>query len=50
MAAEKRDTDRVAGQARTLNTILTIIGFAVGILCVGAAIYLFVRHNPFLPH
>jgi N-acetylglutamate synthase-like GNAT family acetyltransferase len=50
MAAEKRDTDRVAGQARTLNTILIITGFAVGILCFGAAIYLFIHHNPFLPH
>ena len=50
MAAEKRDTDRVAGQARTLNIILTVIGFTVGILCIGVAIYLFVRHNPFLLH
>jgi N-acetylglutamate synthase-like GNAT family acetyltransferase len=50
MAAEKRDTDRVAEHARTLKTILTVLGFAVGILCFGAAIYLFVRHNPFSPH
>jgi len=50
MAGEKRDTDRVAERARTLKTILTIIGFAVGILCFGAAIYLFVHRNPFSPH
>jgi N-acetylglutamate synthase-like GNAT family acetyltransferase len=50
MAAEKRDTDRVAEQARTLKTIITVLGFAVGIFCFGAAIYLFVRHNPFSPH
>jgi len=42
--------DRVAEQARTLKTIITVLGFAVGIFCFGAAIYLFVRHNPFSPH
>jgi N-acetylglutamate synthase-like GNAT family acetyltransferase len=50
MAAEKRDTDRVVEQARTLKTILTVIGFAIGIFCFGVAIYLFVRHNPYLSH
>jgi N-acetylglutamate synthase-like GNAT family acetyltransferase len=50
MAAEKRDTDRVVEQAHTLKTILTIIGFAIGIFCFGVAIYLFVRHNPYLSH
>jgi len=50
MAAEKRDTEHIARQARTLNTILTIIGFAVGILCFGAAIYLFIHRNPFSAH
>ena len=50
MAAEKRDTDRVAEQARVFKTILTVIGFAIGILSFGVAIYLFVRHNLLSPH
>jgi N-acetylglutamate synthase-like GNAT family acetyltransferase len=50
MAAEKRDTDRVAEQARAFKTILTVIGFAIGILSFGVAIYLFVHHNPLSPH
>ncbi|MGH7990938.1 MAG: hypothetical protein ACREDS_12210, partial [Limisphaerales bacterium] len=48
MAAEKRDTDRVAEQARTLKTILTVIGFAVGIFCFGFAIYLLIHRLPLL--
>jgi N-acetylglutamate synthase-like GNAT family acetyltransferase len=47
MAAEKRDTDRVAEQARALKTILTVLGFAIGILSFGMAIYLLVHRNPF---
>jgi len=48
MAAEKRDTDRVAEQARTLKTIITVIGFAIGILSFGVAIYLLIHRLPFL--
>jgi hypothetical protein len=48
MAAEKRDTDRVAEQARTIKTILTVIGFAIGILCFGVAAYLLIQRLPFL--
>ena len=47
MAAEKSDTDRVAEKARTIKTIITVIGFAIGILCFGVAIYLFIHRNPF---
>jgi N-acetylglutamate synthase-like GNAT family acetyltransferase len=51
MAAEKKDTDRVAEQARTLKTILTIIGFTIGILSFGVAAYLLIHRLPFLqPH
>ena len=48
MAAEKRDTDRVAEQARTFKTIITVIGFAIGILSFGVAIYLLIHRLPFL--
>jgi N-acetylglutamate synthase-like GNAT family acetyltransferase len=47
MAAEKKDTDRVSEKARTINTIITVIGFAIGILSIGFAIYLFSQRNPF---
>jgi len=48
MAAEKRDTDRVAEQAHTLKTIITVIGFAIGILSFGVAIYLLIHRLPIL--
>jgi N-acetylglutamate synthase-like GNAT family acetyltransferase len=47
MAAGKKDTDRVVEKARTIQTIITVIGFAIGILSIGFAIYLFVHRNPF---
>src|ERR1035437_5185280 len=47
MNAEKKQTASVSQKARTINTIITVIGFAVGILGFGAAIYLFVHRNPF---
>ena len=34
-------------QARTLRTIIIVIGFGVGILCLGVLLYLLVRRNPF---
>ena len=49
LAAEKKDTDRVSGKVRTINTVITVIGFTVGILCIGFAVYLFVHRNPFSP-
>ena len=39
MSAEKRNTERTHEQARTLRNIITIIGFAIGILCLGFAAY-----------
>jgi N-acetylglutamate synthase-like GNAT family acetyltransferase len=47
MDAEKKMTGRVTEKARTLNTLITIAGFAIGILCFGIVIYLFVHGNPF---
>jgi N-acetylglutamate synthase-like GNAT family acetyltransferase len=47
MAAEKKGTERISEKARTINTIITAAGFAIGILCIGIAIYLFVQRNPF---
>jgi N-acetylglutamate synthase-like GNAT family acetyltransferase len=47
MDDEKKQTASVSQKARTLNTIITAIGFAIGIICFGAAIYLFIRRNPF---
>ena len=47
MDAEKQQTARVQEQARTLKTIITVIGFAIGIVGIAIAIYLLVRKNPF---
>jgi N-acetylglutamate synthase-like GNAT family acetyltransferase len=47
VAAGKKDTDRVAEKARTLKTVITVIGFAIGILSIGLAIYLFFHRQPF---
>jgi N-acetylglutamate synthase-like GNAT family acetyltransferase len=45
--AEKKQTARVAEKARTLKTVITVIGFTIGILCIGIAIYLLIHRNPF---
>jgi N-acetylglutamate synthase-like GNAT family acetyltransferase len=47
MAAEKKETDRLSEKARTFRTVVTILGFAIGIVGIGIAIYLFVQRNPF---
>jgi N-acetylglutamate synthase-like GNAT family acetyltransferase len=47
MSAEKRNTERTYEQARTLKSIITIIGFAIGILCFAYAAYLLVHRNSF---
>ena len=49
LAAEKKDAERVSEKVRTINTIITVLGFTVGILCIGFAVYLFVHRNPFSP-
>ena len=47
MTGEKLETKKISEKAKTINTIITILGFAIGILCIGAAIYLFIHRNPF---
>lgn len=47
MAAEKKDTDRVSEKARALRTVITIVGFVIGIVCFAVAAFLFIHRNPF---
>jgi N-acetylglutamate synthase-like GNAT family acetyltransferase len=47
MDSEKKQADRVSEKARALKTIITVICFAIGILSIGFAIYLFIHRNPF---
>jgi len=49
-AAEKNETDRVSEKVRTINTIIIIAGFTIGIVSIGFAVYLFIHRNPFAPH
>lgn len=47
--SEKQHAAKTLEQARMLRTIITVIGFGVGILCLGVLLYLLVRRNPFSP-
>jgi len=47
MADEKKGTERVFEKARTLKTIVTVIGFIIGILCIAFSVYLFTHRSPF---
>jgi hypothetical protein len=47
MDAEKQQTARTFEKARTLKTMITAVGFAVGILCFGIVIYMLIHRNPF---
>ncbi len=49
MSSEKQNTARVHERAQTLKTIITIIGFSIGIVCFCVVIYLIVHSNPFSP-
>jgi len=49
MSAEKHNTERAFERARTLKTVITVIGFAIGILCLGFVGYLLIHRSPFLP-
>ena len=49
MSSEKRNTARVREQARTLKTIITIIGFSIGIVCFCIVIYLIVHQQSVFP-
>ena len=46
---EKQRTAETLDQARSMTKTFTVIMFALGIILIGIAIFLFVRHNPFLP-
>ena len=48
MLAEKRNTERAFEQARTLRTIITVIGFTIAIVCFIVVGYLLIHRNPFL--
>ena len=50
MAGEKSETEKISEKARTINTFITIAGFAIGIIGFGIAIYLFINRNPFSQH
>jgi N-acetylglutamate synthase-like GNAT family acetyltransferase len=47
MTGEKLETKRISEKAKTINTVITVICFAIGILCAVIAIYLFVHRSPF---
>lgn len=47
LESEKRDTQRVFQKANTLKTIITVVGFAIGILCCAVAAYLFFHGTTF---
>ena len=49
MDSEKKQTAQVAARGRQLNLFLTVVFFAVGIICIAVAIYLLFRH-PFARH
>jgi N-acetylglutamate synthase-like GNAT family acetyltransferase len=43
--AEKRRTTRVSERAKTLNTIITVVGFAIFFICAGILLYWFLHGN-----
>lgn len=47
MTGEKLETKRISEKAKTINTIITIAGFAIGIIGACVAFYLFIHRNPF---
>lgn len=46
MDAEKRQTERLVNQARTLRLLITAAGFAIFFLSLAAAAFLFMRRPP----
>lgn len=47
MDSEKQQTERVRAHAKTLTTVITVIGFAIFFLCLGVIVYLLKHRNPF---
>jgi hypothetical protein len=50
MTGEKLGTKRISEKVKTINTVITVAGFAIGIICFAVAIYLFVHRNSFSLH
>jgi N-acetylglutamate synthase-like GNAT family acetyltransferase len=48
MLSERRNTELTYERARTLKTIVTVIGFTVAILCFIVVGYMLIHRNPFL--
>jgi N-acetylglutamate synthase-like GNAT family acetyltransferase len=46
-AEEKKNIERVSEKVQTFKTVVTVLGFAIGIICFVIAAYLFIRRNPF---
>jgi N-acetylglutamate synthase-like GNAT family acetyltransferase len=49
MSLERQNTERAFQQARTLKTVITVIGFTIGIVCFVIAAYLVFHRGGFLP-
>jgi len=47
MTEEKLETQKLSDKAKRINTIIIVVGFAIGILGIGTAIYLYIHRNPF---
>jgi len=45
MDAEKKQTERVLEQAKTMRTMITVIAFTIGFLAFGFAIYLLIHRS-----
>ena len=45
--SEKKHAAQISEKARLIKTIVTVVGFAIGILSIGFAVYLFAHRNPF---
>ena len=46
-ATERENIERVSEKVQTFKTVVTVLGFAIGIICFGIAAYLFIHRNPF---
>jgi N-acetylglutamate synthase-like GNAT family acetyltransferase len=45
MNSEKKDTERVKEQAQTIRTLVTVIAFGIGIVCLALAVYLLIHRT-----
>jgi hypothetical protein len=50
MTGEKLETKKLSEKAKKINIIITVVGFTIGILGIGTAIYLFIKRQPFSFH